>query len=253
MKITQSLVEDLVAEVAPKVEELTEWSAYLESLSIEALGWEKAWHEIFIPELESRGIDTIPKTLAGKRRKYVFKETLFQGAVGFHMESTGNIYIINDNFPKINKDQLAPMVGHELVHRCQFKNNQKFSELCHYFSKEYKGENYFDQDLSEDYNDLVFRNFMRLQEGHATFVQIELQKDYPPSELYLPKSIENALMDVQRLNPDNMGTYIAELFDVYQSGERIIRNVFHQGGNDAIKELYKRDKVGFLRSPFDRF
>ncbi len=233
--ISEKSVEKIIIDVTPKVEKLTGWSCHLESLVLKLVNHSQVFEQAIEPTYASIGIDTKPRTRGERISYHLLKYVVSAFPLGIYEPATGTIIIVPDNFAaKTNESGLATVIGHELMHRCQYINNPGFAENFFKLMKKMIGSRLFSNDKPDANFGGYIRAYMTLEEGDASFVQEQLEKTY----------YQNAQASTHQTNMILGG--IASLFVMelrkklcqYTVGKAFVEKIAKKSGREGINKLY---------------
>ncbi len=242
--ISEKSVERMLNDVAPKVEKLTGWDPVLSSLNVKIVPRKKYVKYCIDPLFNGMGIDTVPKTKDGKTGLFIVKNILPFIVMGQYEPITQTLIVMGDNFVySANESGLTAILGHELVHRCQYINNPEFADVYCSLSRRMHGKNAYDIDGDEDPRAKKYvQSLMTLLEGDASFVQEQLKKIYY-------QNAENKTSGLTKL----FGVLFAfvciaggsmDKFKQYSKGKNIVENYYKRKGRQAVNDLYNLDENG---------
>lgn len=118
LEITDTLLEQLIGEVAPHVVQATGWDLRLDGLSSRALPKERAYEEILLGRLRAYGVhpdSSTPRIFIERALEYIFEGSV----LGAYQPGDEEILVVSENVDESNLDGLRVVLGHELVHRGQ--------------------------------------------------------------------------------------------------------------------------------------
>ena len=181
LDVTDTLIGEIVGEVAPRVEEATQWPLDTESLRWRVLPRDQGYEEILLGRLRGAGVpvrDDDPRGLLDRLVEYVVESNV----LGAYQPCTTELLIVRENVDDSNLNGLKVVVAHELVHRGQHLHHG------HLFERADKTIGEIFQGL--DSGDLDFRGawkmvdtlkpIMTLIESHAYYVQELIRKAHYP-------------------------------------------------------------------------
>ncbi len=182
MEVTQQSLEAIVKEVAPKVEELTAWDTHLESLTL----------KIFTrKQYRSYTFRGIKRSFKQRLHEYAYTSAHPMG-VYFH----NKMMVILPENESFNEGGLKIVAAHELTHHSQYekwpllfeKSDSLRARLNDLLVAWDRGVEKDKKQLGADINDLSGKvyQYKRLLEGHATFVEKQLEKQYYPDAQRFP-------------------------------------------------------------------
>ena len=176
LKVTDRLIERLVGEVAPLVEEVTGWDLAIGGLRPRVLPKDMGYEEICLGRLRGAGIAIErfePRGLLRRLIEYVIEANV----LGAYEPSTEELLVVRENVDDSNLDGLRVVVSHELVHRGQHVNHPNVFErvdamLRSLFDAIASGP----MDLAELRRRIdEVRPLMTVVESHAVYVQEQLR------------------------------------------------------------------------------
>lgn len=241
--IDSKSIDAMIKDVAPRVHHLTQMDPHIESLRVSAIRRRDYFAEVVLPKFEGMGIDSIPHTELGQLGFKIMKYVTPFSIMAEYDPINHKMFILYENFGwGTNKNGLTTVLGHELVHRCQFLDNPHFLDTYKFLLKKVLGSNVFDLDEDEDKTYMPFiQPFMTLVEGDATFVQGQLKEWYPGAK-YKSTQFMNFLDTVVKLSKGSNGKRdLSKKLMQYQRGRRIIRDIYKESGRGAINQLYALD------------
>ena len=165
VRIDDKALEKMVNEVAPLVEDLTGWDTKLDSLNIKTITRDEYW---------KYGQKPLHDYLGDDKRCKTWKDTLTSYFVAAsYVHPTETILMIGNNKGVFtNESALKVVIGHELVHRCQFVNNPVFEEIYFSLAKKLRDDAGYDEFGAANLR--FFEKYAMLAEGDATFVEDQL-------------------------------------------------------------------------------
>jgi len=120
--VTDALIEELVCDVAPLVEEATGWELDLPGLRSRALPRERGYEEILLGRLRGAGVPLPDDGARGLIERLT--EYLVEGSVlAAYEPGRGELLVVRENVDESNLDGLRVIIAHELVHRAQHVNH----------------------------------------------------------------------------------------------------------------------------------
>lgn len=181
LDITETLIRDLVAEVAPLVRGATGWSLAVPSLRSRVLAKDRGYEEVILGRLQGAGIhvdENKPRGIVERLIEYVVESNV----LGAYQPSSQELLVVRENVDESNLDGLKLVVAHELVHRGQHVNfghlfdevDEVIREVFAYLSRDGASLGEAMQKLGKA------RPIMTLLESHAHYVQNVLQQTHFP-------------------------------------------------------------------------
>ena len=244
LPIDNRLINNSIRSVAPKVHHLTQMDPHIESLRITPIKRRDYFAEVILPKFEGLDMETSAYTENGKRSVQFMKNILPFMVIAEYDPINHKMFIIPDNLGwGTNETGLTTILGHELVHRCQFLDNPHFLDTYKFLVKKVFGSNAFDIDADEDksYSDFI-QPFMTLVEGDATFVQEQLKNEFYQGAKYNTSGLVNILgvaIGLSSLVTNKRG--LMKIVMQYQKGKEIISCIYNESGRGAINRLYQLD------------
>jgi len=177
LTVSDELVQSIVREVAPLVEQLTNWPLGIESLRCRVLAKDQGYEEVIVGRLRGAGVavdDAESRNLLDRILEYIIEGVVLAA----YQPATQELLVIRENVDESNLDGLRLVVGHELVHRGQ---HLRYPEL---FCR-------IDQVIAEVFNNPLglrtiiarvagLKPLMTLLESHAHYVQEQLRQQFFP-------------------------------------------------------------------------
>ena len=182
LAIDHQLVERLVLQVAPLVQDVTGWE--LGRVNSRAVPKERAFEELILGRLRSFGIpahDDAPRDIFDRLLEYFVEGN----ALAAYLPWNEELVVIRENVDDSNLDGLKLVIGHELAHRAQhFRHPDLFAqvdEVAHLIATAY-----FEDALQPNLEQLAttvlkIQPVMTLLESHAMYVQNILASRYFPA------------------------------------------------------------------------
>ncbi len=122
LDITDSLIEELMDEVAPMVEEATGWRLDRPGLRSRVLPKDRGYEEILLGRIKGAGVEVPEEGSEGLFERLI--EYIIEGNVLAAYEwSTREMLVVRENVDDSNLDGLRVVIAHELVHRAQHINH----------------------------------------------------------------------------------------------------------------------------------
>jgi len=240
--VNEKNVRKILEEIAPEIESLTGWDAYLDSLDVHVIK-RKEYKDFFQKKYTSLGINIQPKNIKEKLKFFSDCDLYSIIITGEYFPAIGNgtLLIIPDNFKPENKDGLVSTLTHELAHRAQFANNPKFFQQYIDMGKRYHTGGY--SNGNKDKNSKKLRqSYMTFVEGDTCFIQEQLKPLlFPNPKVHYPVSTN--LTAIALLVGDivfNKGNGLYEQMQRYTRGEKIIKNLYNlHRDRKGVNEIYK--------------
>ncbi|MFO7957182.1 MAG: hypothetical protein R6X33_08765 [Candidatus Brocadiia bacterium] len=181
LDISEELVRESAAQVAPVVEQVTGWELRLDSLNYRVLPKEQGYEAAVLGRLRGAGIpvdDDRPRGLVERLMEYVVEGSLLAA----YMPADEELLVVRENVDDSNLDGLRLVVGHELVHRGQHLHHGHLFErvdsaVRSLFRQLEEGEVGIGRMLETL---KPIRPVMTLLESHAQYVQNVLMREYYP-------------------------------------------------------------------------
>ena len=148
-----------------------------------SLGSTQIWEEAK-QTYEYLGIDTAPKTTEGAMAFAEELEWEYHGVLAEYISPRKKILILPENLSMVqnmNEAVLTLILGHELMHHCQYTNNPYFNEREKILIKKLYGSNLFDK--KKPNNKKVEKYCLThqcLSEGDAKYVEKQLAERFYP-------------------------------------------------------------------------
>lgn len=258
--ISEKSIERMMEEVAPKVKRLTTWDPHLEDLKVRIIRRDQYFESVFRQTYDHLGIDMEAKTAQGKKSVIAAKMILPYIILAQYEAFSGTMYILPDNLRfGTNESGVSTLLGHELVHRCQFANNPNIKEMYASLVRRVTGTNVFDEDKAEDKNAKKYlQSFMTLIEGDASFVQDQLKKmfyqDANNKTSRISSLVALALLVSSIGNGENS---FLQKMKQYSRGKKIVERLYHSNfpnnnffidnltlptGRTRVNALYQSDE-----------
>ena len=243
--ISERSIENLLAEVAPRVERLTGWDTNLANLKVKIIKRNQLWEQGLKPKYDHLGVETEAKTDKGKNALALSKALMPYIILGLYEPLTGTMLVLPDNVRfGTNESGLAVTLGHELVHRCQFTNNHQFANMYPALVKRMVGANAFDEDGDEDKNARKYlQAYMTLVEGDAKFVEGQLNKMFYQDAKNKTAHASNFIGLVLFLSTlgDSDGGLVKKLKQ-YTKGNKIVKAIYQSEGRQGVNKLYRMNE-----------
>jgi hypothetical protein len=184
LHLTDSLVNEILHQVAPKVTQLTGWELHLNTLKCRVLPKDRGYEELLVTRLREIGfqdcLDLLPNIF-----ERMLEFLIEQNTLAAYLPETGEIFVVRENLDDSNLDGLKLVLAHELVHRGQDLSHahlylrlqqllqQAFSEL---------------QSADPDFRQVLLimdeiRPIMTLIESHAAYIQSLLKQTCFPNAI----------------------------------------------------------------------
>jgi hypothetical protein len=248
--VSEKSVRKMIEDVAPKVTRLTGWNPRLDDLEVRIISRDQYWEEGIMAKYPQLGIDTETKTEKGKKAVQSMKATMPYLVLGQYEPMTGRMLVIPDNLRLgTNESGLTVVLGHELVHRCQFINNPRFTRLYSTLVKKSTGNNAFDEDELEDKRvEPYLQAYMTLVEGDASFVGDQLKKMFYQDAKNKSSMLSNVLglaILLASLGSGDKG-FIQKLKQ-YGVGKKKVKSIYEREGRPGVNALYDLDELGLRR------
>jgi len=214
LNITKNLIQNLVDEVAPKIENLTKWYFKLDELGILVLPKNRGYEEVVLGRLQGAGIpidENRPRSILEKMIEYVIEANI----LGAYQSSTQELIIIRENVDESNINGLKLIVGHELVHRGQHVNfKHLFDKIDESIRKTFDYINFNRTNFKLINREMEkIKPIMSLLESHAHYIQAILkQKYYPGAKIESHFNIATILMKI--FGKAKVSQYTERIFDV---------------------------------------
>jgi hypothetical protein len=178
LDVTDSLVDGLVWEVAPLVEDATGWGLGLERLHTRVLAKDRGYEEVVLGRLRGAGIDfdeDEPRSLLERLLEYVVEGCV----LGAYQPAGEELLIVRENVDESNLNGLRVVIAHELVHRGQHVNHGDLFERVdaaarRVFQLISRGAPVRDVRAEVE----RIKPLMTLLESHAHYVQQLIQSQY---------------------------------------------------------------------------
>lgn len=162
----------------------------------------------------------------------------------------GRMLVIPDNLRfGTNASGLTIILGHELVHRCQFINNPRFARLYSHLVKKVTGSNAFDEDSLEDKNMKPYlQAYMTLVEGDASFVEQQLNKMFYQDAKNKTSGFSNFLGLLLALTSIGNGDKgFLDKLKQYAKGKKIVKSIYEFNGREGVNSLYNLNELELRR------
>lgn len=181
LNITSDLIQNIVNNITPLIEDLTRWQLSINTLKILVLPKNQGYEEVILGRLQGAGIHIDkkhPRSIIEKLLEHVLEANI----LGAYQPGTQELIIIRENVDESNIDGLKLIIGHELVHRGQ---HVYFKHLFDQIDERIK--NTFDdinsgtvslKEISQQMENI--RPIMSLIESHAYYIQSVLKQNYFP-------------------------------------------------------------------------
>jgi hypothetical protein len=206
--VTKALIDYLVSEVAPYVEQETKWQLDLKILKTWVIPREYAY-EVIILKQSRNFLKGLPSTAAHSSFMIPpLKEKMFEANILGAFEPTSlELIIVQENVDDSNLDGLKVVIAHELTHFGQYLHHKKiFDQLDD--MKSFITEAYYRQDEREV---VAIMNrvqpLMTLLESHAYFIEEQIRKlIYPKARI--ESHFNWATMMMSLLAPNKQAQYL---------------------------------------------
>ena len=181
LHVTDSLIGAIIGEVAPRVEEATQWPLVTASLRWRVLPRDQGYEEILLGRLRGAGVpirDDDPRGLLDRLIEYVVESNV----LGAYQPSTSELLIVRENVDDSNLDGLKVVVAHELVHRGQhLYHGHLFDRADATIAKIFRGLDSGDLDFRAAWKMVdTLKPIMTLIESHAYYVQELIRQTHYP-------------------------------------------------------------------------
>jgi hypothetical protein len=183
LAIDDDLIQCLVGEIAPLVEQHTGWSLRLDGMVCRVLPRRRGYEEILLGRLRGLGVDIDENTPRGLVERLI--EFMIEASVlAAYQPHSQELLVVRENVDDSNLDGLRVVLAHELVHRGQHVHHP---DLFHQVEVKYRGlvKTFFSEhnllnakQVSQTLQEI--QPTMALLESHASYVQQEIQKGYFP-------------------------------------------------------------------------
>jgi len=226
LNITSDLIQNIVKEITPLVENLTQWQLNINTLRILILPKDQGYEEVILGRLQGAGIHidkNHPRSIIEKLLEHVLEANI----LGAYQPGTQEIIIIRENVDESNPEGLKLIIGHELVHRGQhlyFKHlfdqvDERIKNTFDYINSGTVPLKKITQEMEK------IRPIMSLIESHAYYIQNILKQNYFPKA-----KIESHF---------NVATVLMSIFGKAKSSqytEKIpeVNNAFNNGNMDSL-------------------
>jgi hypothetical protein len=183
LDVTDSLIERLITEVAPLVEQETGWSLELAGMRSRAVPKDRGYEEILLGRMREIGFyvnEDAPRPILDRLVEY-----LIEGSVlAAYQPGEGEVLVIRENVDDGDLDGLRVVLAHELVHRGQHVNHPEVFREVEILLKDMVGR-FLSPSQLPDIAEVVqtlneTRTYMTLLESHAWFVQQRIASRYYP-------------------------------------------------------------------------
>jgi hypothetical protein len=121
MEITDMLIEQLISELTPLVEDATGWPLKRDGLHARVLPRERGYEEILLGRLQGAGVDVELAQTRGPLLR-LFEYIIECNILAAYEPSRAELMVVRENVDESNMDGLRVVVAHELVHRAQHVN-----------------------------------------------------------------------------------------------------------------------------------
>jgi hypothetical protein len=232
LEITDNLLQQLIHEVAPHVEQATGWDLNLATLNARALPKNQAYEEIVLGRLRNMGNGEDVAARRGLIERLV--EYVFEGSIqAAYQPNDQAILVVRENVDDSNLDGLRLTLAHELVHRGQHVTHPElFAKIENQLHAINPGMiETPDPDQVQTILDALeeIRPIMVLLESHAFYIQQQLAMNvYPEGRI-----------EEQRSLP----VYLFRLFGGYKLSQ-------YQEGLPAVSNAAQNGKVNELFHSF---
>lgn len=181
LNITCDLIQNIVKDITPLIENLTQWQLRINTLRILVLPKNQGYEEVILGRLRGAGIlidKNHPRSIIEKLLEHVIEANI----LGAYQPGTQEIIIIRENVDESNIDGLKLIIGHELVHRGQhlyFKHlfdqvDERIKNIFGYINSDMVSLKEITQEMEK------IRPIMSLIESHAYYIQNVLKQNYFP-------------------------------------------------------------------------
>lgn len=228
LDITDSLIEELLSEVAPMVEEATGWKLDRPGLRSRVLPKDRGYEEILLGRIRGAGVEVPEEGSWGLFERLI--EYVVEGSVLAAYEwSTQEMLVVRENVDDSNLDGLRVVIAHELVHRAQHISHPELFERVDKGVREVF-------DLATEPGGLAqaldkigeLQGVMTLLESHAHYIQQTLHRTRFP----------NAVIESHFSLPTLLLRLVgARKLSQYTDG---IPTVQEAMARDEVDELYER-------------
>jgi hypothetical protein len=180
LNIDERLVDDLVTQMGPVVEQMTGWNLSLAGLGSRVLPRDRGYEEILLGRVRGAGFNIDEnghRTILERLIEYVVESNVL-GAYEHHRNV---LFVVRENVDDSNMDGLRLVVAHELVHRGQHVNYPELFDRMDRMMVEML-EGLLGGGVIHDAMAKVqeIRPVMALLETHASYIQEELRKSRFP-------------------------------------------------------------------------
>lgn len=181
LQVNEHLIENLVYQVAPLVEQLTTWNLRLAALRFRVLPKDQGYEEIVLARSQGAGIPIGKSHLPGLMER-VIEYTLEENLLAAYEPSRTEILVIRENVDDSNIDGLKLVLAHELVHRGQHVTHPHLFERINTIMRDaWYAQQLGKLDLRKTMRDTQeAQEIMSLLESHAAFVQNRLAETVFP-------------------------------------------------------------------------
>lgn len=179
LSVDERLLGTLIADVAPRVSDLTRWDLRLPFLRFRVIARDRAYEEIMLGRVRGAGIvlgESPERSLPEKLMEYWVEAS----CLAAYEPGRGEILVVRENVDDGNIDGLKLVLTHELVHRGQhvrfpevFANIDEIVRLCWYANLTHRMPSR--KELAQ------LERSMTILESHAFFVQQVLAKNVFPN------------------------------------------------------------------------
>jgi hypothetical protein len=194
LAVTDGLVRQLVAEVAPLVAHLTGWNLQLGDLAARVLPRHRGYEEIVLGRLAAAGIRMDPDA-ARNPLELLMEFMLEQNIAAAYDHGRQEILVVRENVDDSNMDGLRLTLAHELVHRGQHVHHPRlFRQVDEVVREAYgcgvEGQGTMAQAVRRLHE---ADRIMTVMESHAGYVEREIKR------LYLPRAVQESHFNLPAL------------------------------------------------------
>lgn len=228
--VTVPLIRNIIENVSPLVEGLTQWGLDIEHMGLRVLPKNRGYEEVVLGRLTGLGIPIQkdgPRPIPERLIEYVLESTILAA----YQPNTQELLVVRENVDDSNLDGLKLVVAHELVHRGQHVEFPhlfvRLDEIIKEVLVSFTSGKPDMKSLTQKMEDI--RPIMTLIESHACYIQEQLKQSYFP--------------DAEIESHFNLATLLMRLFGKLKTSQY----------TDGLADVATAAKRGDVNSLFRRF
>jgi len=178
--IENTLLQQLIQQVGPKVSAETGWDLKLESMGYRVVPKDQGYEEIVQGRFQALGAPvSAQRNLLERMMEYLIENNV----LGAYQPHSQELLVVRENVDDSNLEGLSLVLGHELVHRGQHMNHPALFDRVDQTSRDviqFLGQGNLDFDyINQKFNEI--KSSMTLIESHATYITQLLKRKYYPN------------------------------------------------------------------------